>query len=85
MRGGLVKARPAMGVRNTLEREAQESYVLGESLNRFLSVTDSRVEQSPEGQGLLEGFRWGAGSQWRGMTMRFPRLSQDEQRKTRAI
>jgi hypothetical protein len=46
-----VKARPAKGGRNTLERKAQESYVLGESLNRFLSVTDSRVEQSPEGQG----------------------------------
>lgn len=48
MRGGLVKARPAKGGRNTLERKAQESYVLGKSLNRFFVVTDSRVEQSPE-------------------------------------
>jgi hypothetical protein len=46
-----VKARPAKGARNTLERKAQESYVLKKSLNRFFAVTDSRVEQSPEGQG----------------------------------
>ena len=49
-----MKARPAKGARHALERKAQDSYVLGEGLNRFLSVTDSRVEQSPEGQGCSE-------------------------------
>jgi ABC-type phosphonate transport system ATPase subunit len=43
-----MKIKPAKGGRNTLERKAQESYVLEESLNRFFAGTDSRVEQNPE-------------------------------------
>jgi hypothetical protein len=52
-----VKAAPSAGRENTLEGEQpQESYEPGIGLNRRRRAMDSRVEQSPEGEGRLRGF-----------------------------
>jgi hypothetical protein len=56
VRGGAVKAAPSAGRENTLEGEQpQESYEPGIGLNRRRRAMDSRVEQSPEGEGRLRG------------------------------
>jgi hypothetical protein len=55
MRGGSVKAEPLLVGGNTLEGKSPRELRARASLTRWFGVADSRVEQSPEGEGRLSG------------------------------